>query len=534
MARILRLVLLLVLAALPASGARAHAALVASDPADGASLARPPDAVMLRFDEAVTLLDLRVTGPAGKVALPAAPKAADGTIQAQLPAGLGDGTYLASFRVISADGHPVAGTLAFGVGVAPEAAAPPETGAVADWVRAAEVLRFLLYLGFTLGAGGALFRALVAAPPGWVRHVMAVATGCGIVAALLGIGAQGGGMLAAFSFTALLQPATWGAAMAAGLSARGFAVAIGLGAVAISAGLPGRAGCWTGALGAVTAAIGLSLSGHAAAGGWLAHALLAGHALVAAYWLGAFLPLLGLLRAGGVAAAPAMRRFAGIALPAVAVLLLTGVAQAALRLPGPMALVRTPYGQLVLAKAACALSLLLLAAWNHRRLTPALATGKPGAARLLARSIGAEAMVGALALGITAVLTMTPPRAAPTDQQAHDHRPAPGAVVVAQAAGLGLALEAEPARAGRNRLLLHVAREDGTPLAAPEVWIELSQAEAGVAALRRRMVAEAPGRYQWDGPELALPGRWAIRAEILVDDFELVTAILHLDVAPGR
>ena len=51
------------------SGAWAHAALLGSEPADGASLAQPPDRLVLRFDEAVTPLDLRLAGPGGVTVL---------------------------------------------------------------------------------------------------------------------------------------------------------------------------------------------------------------------------------------------------------------------------------------------------------------------------------------------------------------------------------------------------------------------------------------------------------------------------------
>jgi copper transport protein len=127
---------------------------------------------------------------------------------------------------------------------------------------------------------------------------------------------------------------------------------------------------------------------------------------------------------------------------------------------------------------------------------------------------------------------MTSPHAAP---QPHHHEqmgaPPSGAVVATQQGGLTLLLEADPARPGVNRLVLHVTRQDGSPLTTPELWIEFSQPQAGVAGIRRRMREEAPGRFVQEGPELALPGRWTLRAEILVSDFDQVTATLHLDLA---
>ena len=35
---------------------------------------------------------------------------------AMLPADLADGTYVATYRIVSEDGHPISGSLVFGVG----------------------------------------------------------------------------------------------------------------------------------------------------------------------------------------------------------------------------------------------------------------------------------------------------------------------------------------------------------------------------------------------------------------------------------
>ncbi|HWX46946.1 MAG TPA: CopD family protein [Roseomonas sp.] len=529
MRRLRSLLLLLGLLLAPLSGAWAHAQLVESAPADGARLDAAPPALRLSFDEAVTLLELRLTGPAGAVALAGPPESRGADIRATLPRDLPPGTYFASFRIISADGHPVGGGLVFGVGTVPDRAAAPVTMA-AGWTLAAEALRFLLYLGFAIGAGGALFRALVAEPPPGLAHGLAATAWLGTLATLASIGVQGGGMLGAPSFLALLEGATWATATRSTVFARALVVAAGLAVVALSWRARGRGGAWAGAAGALLAALGLSLSGHAAIGGGLPRGLLVAHALTAGFWLGAFLPLLALLRQQGGGAAGAVRRFAAIAMPAVALLLGTGAGQAALHLPDVPALWTTLYGRLVLAKAAGAVLLMILAAWNHWRLTPRL--GRDNGPHALRRSIHAEGLVGLAVLGVTAVLSMSSPHAGAHQHGHHHHAAAPGVAVATEAGGLSLLLEADPARAGTNRLVLHLARGDGTPLAAPEVWLEFSLDEAGISGIRRRMAAQDPGRFVLEGPELALPGRWTLRAEILVNDFEQVTAPLTLPVAP--
>ena len=80
----LRLLLLLALA-LPGQ-ALAHASLLGSEPADGASLDAAPPSVVLRFDEAVTLIALRLVGPDGRAVPLGSVDARGGVLRASVPA----------------------------------------------------------------------------------------------------------------------------------------------------------------------------------------------------------------------------------------------------------------------------------------------------------------------------------------------------------------------------------------------------------------------------------------------------------------
>jgi putative copper resistance protein D len=102
-------------------------------------------------------------------------------------------------------------------------------------------------------------------------------------------------------------------------------------------------------------------------------------------------------------------RVSGIALGAVLVVGLTGVAQAALFLPGPDALLSSAYGRLVLAKAAGLAGLVAFGAYNRSRLLPALAAGaEPGALRRSTRRELALMLAVSLVAG---VLAYVPPPA---------------------------------------------------------------------------------------------------------------------------
>src|SRR3954467_7555804 len=106
--------------ALPlATPASAPAPVGGSHPADGSRLQAAPKQVTISFSESVGLGRvgyLHVTDQNGKrVDARAAfhPGGNATKVADQLKAGLGDGTYTASFRVVSDDSHPVAGTVRF-------------------------------------------------------------------------------------------------------------------------------------------------------------------------------------------------------------------------------------------------------------------------------------------------------------------------------------------------------------------------------------------------------------------------------------
>jgi copper transport protein len=105
-----------------ATAASAHASVVQTDPTDGSRLKAAPRTVTITFDESVSLGSLgylHVTDQSGKrVDAGAAfhPGGDSTKVADNLKSGLGDGTYTESFRIISADSHPVAGVIRFVVG----------------------------------------------------------------------------------------------------------------------------------------------------------------------------------------------------------------------------------------------------------------------------------------------------------------------------------------------------------------------------------------------------------------------------------
>lgn len=121
-----------VLVGLLASPALAHSELVSSDPADGSVLDHAPSQVVLTFNEDVQKTgtaiivsdadDVRIDQVSGL--------AVDGTdVTVPVDTTVGTGEYTIAYRVVSADGHVVEGSLQYSVVLPGEATPTPTTTA---------------------------------------------------------------------------------------------------------------------------------------------------------------------------------------------------------------------------------------------------------------------------------------------------------------------------------------------------------------------------------------------------------------------
>ncbi|MGJ9423427.1 copper resistance CopC family protein [Aeromicrobium sp. CF3.5] len=106
-------VLGLLVSVLGASPASAHAALVGTDPEDGASLQALPDSITFTFNENVGNVNVAVQAPDGSPLELSDVAGVDNMATATLADPGQRGEYTASYRVVSADGHPISGTVKF-------------------------------------------------------------------------------------------------------------------------------------------------------------------------------------------------------------------------------------------------------------------------------------------------------------------------------------------------------------------------------------------------------------------------------------
>ena len=149
----------------PGRQAAAHASLLSAIPADGTTVAEPPQSLRLDFNEPVSPLVMRLVRPSGQVVTLTKVTAANQSVTIVPPALSAQGSYVLSWRVISADGHPVGGVVSFAVGhPSTGVSAPPVEGSTAIHV-AIWVVQWLLAIGLFVGVGGAAFEAWLAAIP---------------------------------------------------------------------------------------------------------------------------------------------------------------------------------------------------------------------------------------------------------------------------------------------------------------------------------------------------------------------------------
>jgi copper transport protein len=508
----------LLLALAPSDRAEAHAALARSEPADGGMVATAPAAARLTFSEPVAPLALRLLGPDGAAAALSGATLEGDTLVVPLPAGAADGTYVLSYRVVSQDGHPVAGSLVYAIGDAPPAAGAAAFREVRDPARDAAIwaARAALTGGVLFGLGGALFVAFAgtAATPA-ARRAAGWPLAFTAVAAVPAIGLQGLDALG-LPLSGLGDPAAWSAGLHSGyaVTVGGVLVATVLAAVSLNlASIVGRR--LAALLGLAALAFAVSLSGHASTAPpeAITHRAISVHVAAAAVWIGALVPLALLLATGGAPATRALAAFSRVVPYAVAALVVTGVFLAAVQVRTPAALLTTDYGRVLCAKLGLVAAMLALAAFNRWRLTrPALADDDV-ARRRLVRVIAVETALAVAVVGTLALWRFTPPPRALAAAAA-----APVELHIHTDAGMAT-LTLTPGRAGPLRVEIALQTADFGALAAEELRLTFANPTAGIEPIRRP-ATETEGVWRIDDLTLPVPGAWTVRLDVLVSDFE--------------
>jgi copper resistance protein C len=123
-----------------APGASAHNSLISTDPADGSTVATAPEQITLVFNEPGQALgsEIVVTAPDGTVVSDGAVQLVDASVTQALTGDLPAGAYSVTWRVTSADGHPIDGTFTFTAEAATTVGADPGPSAEPEMTTQAE------------------------------------------------------------------------------------------------------------------------------------------------------------------------------------------------------------------------------------------------------------------------------------------------------------------------------------------------------------------------------------------------------------
>ncbi|TIX26369.1 MAG: copper resistance protein CopC [Mesorhizobium sp.] len=504
----------------------AHAALIKTDPADGAVMEQGPTQFSLTFSEPVSPLVLTLVRPDGTPVPLTAFRLSDQTVEIDNPQPLKSGTHVLSWRVISADGHPVGGSLLFSIG-APSA--PPAVSEAVDWpLRSAIWLgKVLLYIGLFLGVGGAFALAWLSGGGQAGRRFVIVAILGGLVATPLSLGFQGLDALGA-PLSHLVQPVIWrtGLGTSFGWTVLVALIALGLGLLSLAG--PGVIAKPLALASLVGVGVALAASGHASAAEpqWLTRPMVFLHGVGIAFWVGALVPLGLALKRQSAEAAPLLRQFSSLILPVAAVLVAAGIVLAVIQVQTPLALVNTAYGRLLLIKLGLLVFLFTLAAVNRWKLTASAEAGSTEVQRRLSRSIGVEMLIVLAIFGVASGWRFTPP---------------PRALAIAAAQPVSVHIHAlqamadlsiTPGHAGPVVASMVIMSGDFGPLDAKQVTLVLSKPESGIEPLKRGATKPGDGSWRVDNLVIPVPGRWTVRIDILVSDFEMVKIEAPIDIRP--
>lgn len=531
---------------LSAGPASAHAVMTSSTPGEGERLPTAPEAVTFSFNEeievglgGVSVLDRdgeRVDS--GTTDQPAPNRAS-----AQIEGDLEDGTYLASYRVVSADGHVISDAIVFAVGDDLDEASVADVGDQADTVSEAVGLigRALLYGGTLLAIGLAFFARVLHDGASDARRFVPVVRIAVVVAALGALGKVAS--LAADATGRDVGVVTESGVLSEVLRQGGVGwwlvgLLLGLALVHVGVGLRGRTAAQSLVFyGGLIAAGSFALTGHAtdadprvAIG--VADAV---HVAVASIWFGGVTGLVLLLRwrsgntNAAIDTAGVVIRFSNVAAVAIVVLWVTGLIQAWWTVGDLDGLGGTDYGRVLLVKLGLVAVTLGVAAWNRWRLVPELLdaedmvesrseegeTAAPVRWHRLSRTAGVEAVVIALAVLATAVLVDTPPA------RTADAAAQPFSETLPVGEDLQVNLGVIPGTVGENEFHVVYLDDAGMATDRPEaLTVELSLPDLDVGPIEEDGNLVGDGHFIVSTDSMAVAGTWHVDLTVRTDGFD--------------
>ena len=551
------------LAAAPAS---AHATLETTEPANGTAAETSPERVVLRFSEAVQIPvgSIRVfASPSGEQIETGAAGRADGqsnAVAVKLPK-LDNGAYIVTWRVTSADSHPIHGAFTFTVGAAKGATADAAlvqkllaSGGGDTTVGAVyAVIRFVAFASLVLLVGGLAFVALIW-PPGIAdvrtRRILWGAWWTALVTTAVGIPIQAlyvAGLPISNVLSSTVRSGMLGDRF--GQVWTGRLVLLGLTASVLAflfrripaneRQLP-QGLLAAGGLLSVGLLLTPALAGHAAALDLVPLAIVSDviHVGAVSVWLGGLALLAAAVLPRRVAdeLAVVVPRFSRAAFAAVVTILVTGVFQSWRQVRSTAALTETTYGRLLIVKVLLFALLVALGGLSRRfvqaryrvpaaRLSfgPGAATADPDAETVarLRRTVGAETVIAVVVLAVTALLV--------------NAQPARSALAKPFTASMRsdmvlVDVTVDPAKAGPADFHLYTLSPQGGQQEVQELTATLTLPSQDVGPLKVPVQRAGPGHFSAYDFAIPLRGDWKLEVKALLSDIDEATVSTTIPV----
>jgi copper transport protein len=569
---------------LTAAPASAHAVLESTEPVGGTAVATSPERVLLRFSEAVQIPPqaIRVfASPSGEQMDTGAAGRADGqsnAVAVKLPE-LDRGSYIVTWRVTSADAHPIHGAFTFVVGEAKVAEADAalvqkllSSGGGDTAVGAVyAVIRFAAFAALVLLVGGFAFVALLW-PAGaalvrtrrilWGAWAVAlVTTAVGIpVQALYVAGLPISNVLSSSVRSAMFDD-RFGQVWSARLLLLGLTAAL-LAFVFRRIPAKERQTVPPGLLaGGGLLAVGLlltpGLAGHAATQDLVPLAIASDvlHVGAVSIWLGglALLAVAMLPRRVADELAVVVPRFSRVAFGAVVTILVTGTFQGWRQVRSTAALTETTYGRLLIIKVVLFVMIVALGALSRRfvqaryQVPAARLSFGPGTATLggsrrpdrgdtprppgadpdseivagLRRTVGAETVIAIVVLAVTSLLV--------------NAQPARSALAQPFSASMRtdmvlVDVTVDPAKTGPADFHLYTLSPQGGPQDVQELTATLTLPSQDVGPLKVPLTRAGPGHFSAYDFALPLRGDWKLEVKALLSDIDESTVSTTIPV----
>ena len=534
-------VALVALTAAPA--AFAHAILQESTPSNNSVVRTSPKTVSLRFNEAVETAfgSIRVYDcgggrvDSGKILRPS-----KDSVAVTIDRRLAKGTYTVTWRVISADSHPVAGAFVFNVRKANAssckqvfgAKTPGTIDALFKFARALDFALILLVVGGAIALAVVLRSAAAELRTRMFRILAGLSFGLVVAGALCivlqGAVAGGFGLSEAFRWDTVhsVLQTRFGHAFLWQIG-----VAIVVGALAMMASRSRRLEFLP--LLALLLIPTISAAGHARTSGALAIFLDVFHVAAASTWVGGLaFTILGLLLAGHdrwPLASRAVPRFSLIAVVSVATLIVAGSLRGYQEVRAFHGLWDTTYGQLLLVKIALVLPLLGLGAYNNRYAVPRLKKQIASVVeqRRFLRAAGTELAIMAVIVGVTAVLVTEPPAKASISAAKY-------ATDTIPIGPLELNYLIDPAKTGPNVIHLYFYRpKSGFPASVDDAKMSATLPSKNLGPLRIPLTRIVPSHYTTSAGVFPEAGDWQVTFEIRRGQFQSFTQTVTVSIREG-